>query len=88
MNLNPEQFIPQHHQDWAWEATLQPHLDQEYMRKDGSPEIRPGHIHFSKEGIPHIASGACAGRHSCPEPTKRMRDAIAMARWQREIGMN
>lgn len=76
-----DQFIPEEHRDWAWEVTLQPHLDQEYTRKDGSPEIRPGHLHFDKEGNPHYASSLCAGRHACPAPTQRMREALAMNRW-------
>lgn len=85
-NLNPEQFIPEKYTDWAWEITLQPELDREYTRKDGSPELVPGHLHFDENANPHIASGLCKGKHGCPPETKKMREMLAIAKWQKDMG--
>lgn len=79
------QFIPEQWHDWAWEATLQPHLDKEYTRKDGSPQLIPGHLHFDESGAPYIASSLCTGRHACPPATQNMRHQIAMAKWQQSV---
>lgn len=80
------QFIPEEHHDWVWEATLRPDLDQEYVRKNGEPELIPGHLHFDESGNPRIASGLCRGRHACPPSTQKMRNMMAMARWQKSLG--
>ena len=82
------QFIPQKHLDWAWEVSLQPLHDKEYTRKDGSIELVPGHLHFTEDGNPYTASGVCAGRHQCGPSTVQMRERLAMARWEKETGLN
>lgn len=76
------QNIPQEHHDWAWEVLLVPENDQEYVRKDGSPQLLPGHLHFDEGGNLHHASGMCAGRHDCPQITKRWRYRLALEKWQ------
>jgi hypothetical protein len=85
---NGPQFIPQEHLDWAWEATLQPDLDREYTRKDGTPELKPGHLHFDKEGNPYVASSTCAGKHNCPPSTQAMRILMARGRTIRDTAGN
>jgi len=79
---NGHQFIPQEHHDWAWEITLVPENDQEYVRKDGSPQLIPGHLHFDESGNPYHASSLCAGRHSCPPRTQQVRYLLAQGKWQ------
>lgn len=82
MNLGP-QFIPEEHHDWAWEISLRPELDKEYTTKSGEPYIIPGHLHFDESGAPYIASGACAGKHSCPPATQKMRERLAFERYRK-----
>jgi hypothetical protein len=81
------QFIPQEHHDWAWEVSLQPELDKEYTRKDGTPELIPGHLHFDEQGTPHVASSMCTGRHSCPPATQQMRSKMAIGKWEQSLGL-
>lgn len=76
-------LIPEKYHDFAWEATLQPHLDKEYVTKSGEPQINPGHLHFDSSGSPYIASSLCSGRHSCPPATKLMRQRIAFSRYMK-----
>lgn len=85
---NGHQFIPQEHQDWAWDVSLVPDNDREYVRKDGSPQLTPGHLHFDESGMPRHASGMCAGRHDCPANTKNWRNKLAMAKWQKTTRNN
>lgn len=85
---NGHQFIPQEHHDWAWDISLVPENDQEYVRKDGSPELIPGHLHFDESGFPHHASGMCAGRHDCPPASQNWRSKLAMASWKKSIKNN
>lgn len=82
------QFIPQEHQDWAWDVSLVPENDREYTRTDGSPQLVPGHLHFDKSGAPYHASGACSGRHNCPPATKAVRDQLAIGKWRKTMGNN
>ena len=81
------QFIPQEHHDWAWEVSLQPELDQEYTRKDGTPELKPGHLHFDDRGNPYPASSTCSGRHGCPPATQKMRQSLALGKFQKSQGI-
>lgn len=87
MDLGP-QFIPQEWHDWAWEATRQPDLDRSYGTKTGEPHVIPGHLHFDSEGNPHIASGACSGRHACPPATQKMRQMMAIVKWEQSLGLH
>lgn len=81
------QFIPQEHHDWAWDVSLQPELDQEYTRKDGTPELKPGHLHFDDRGNPYPASSTCSGRHGCPPATQKMRQSLALGKFQKSQGI-